>query len=186
MLKCWHAIFVVLCFLENCVHMFVISYVRHFWWFSYYPKVILVVWSIAKLTWVQAARMRHSPTCAGLSWQAWQTGHQHLRFCEVNVWYDGWSMKGNVPCTNKTTHIPSKIRSPFTEVSWDAIAHSADALLVPWTTCQWCLKQDLYKKNVGCDNEKHDIDTTLPGLLIEKRTSNSGVSLKVQVYWLYW
>ena len=61
------------------------------------PKcVIIVVWSIAKLTWVQAARMRHSPTCTGLSWQAWQTCHQHLRFCEVNVWYDGWSMNGNV------------------------------------------------------------------------------------------
>ena len=181
MLKCWHAIFVVLCFIENWVHIFVIFHGRHFWWFTYYPKVILVVWSIAKLTWVQAARMRHSPTCAGLSWQAWQTGHQHLRFCEVNVWYDGWSMKGNVldnrlcsktsrkyvvrkwkwetsksifariwveaahseACwlehlsfiTNKTTHIPSKIRSPFTEVSWDAIAQSADALFVTWTTC---------------------------------------------------
>ena len=96
MLKCWHAIFFVLCFIENWVHIFVIFHGRHFWWLTYYPKVILVVWSIAKLTWVQAARMRHSPTCAGLSWQAWQTGHQHLRFCEVNVWYDGWSRKGNV------------------------------------------------------------------------------------------
>ena len=96
MLKCWHDIFVVVCFLDNRVHTFVIFHVRHFWWFIYYPKVILAVWSIAKVTWVQAARMRHSLTCAGSSWQAWQTGHQHLGFCEVNVWYDGWSMKGNV------------------------------------------------------------------------------------------
>ena len=114
--------------------------------------------AFAKVTWVQAARMRHSPTCAGLSWQAWQTGHQHLRFCEVNVWYDGWSMKGNVPCPNKTTHIPSKIRSPFTEVSWDAIANSADSLFVPWTTCEWCLKQK---------NEMLFLDETINNMLIQ-------------------
>ena len=31
------------------------------------------------------------------------------------------------------------------------------------------------QKNVGCDNEKYDIDTPLPGLWIKKRTSNSKV-----------
>ena len=77
---------------------------------------------------------------------------------------------------NKITFYRGQLRCDSTKCRCP-LCHLDHLLVVPETR--------FVQKNVGCDNEKYDIDTTLPGLWIKKRTSNSGVSLEVQVYWLY-
>ena len=67
---------------------------------------------------------------------------------------------------NKITFYRGQLRCDSTKCRCP-LCHLDHLLVVPETR--------FVQKNVGCDNEKYDIDTTLPGLWIKKRTSNSKV-----------